>query len=121
MLIQVILLTVFAALLWVIVRQPAVPKLHRTAITLVILLACYVVAFPNVTTVVASVAGVGRGADLIIYVSMAVTTFLIAALYIRSRRNELRAARLVQLLALQDHRIAQIEGRTLVNGPKPQF
>jgi small membrane protein len=111
MIIQIILLLVFAALLLRIVTQRAIPKFLRAACSAVILLACYVVAFPTVTNTVAAFAGVGRGADLILYLSMASVAFLIASLYIRSKKNEIRTAKLVQQLALQNYRVQQLEGR----------
>jgi small membrane protein len=111
MIIQIILLTVFAALLLRIVTQRTISKFLRAACSVIVLLACYVVAFPSVTNAIAAVVGVGRGADLILYLSMASVTFLIASLYIRSKKDEIRTAKLVQQLALQNHRVQQLEGR----------
>ena len=111
MIIQIILLMLFATLLLRIVMQRAISKVLRSVCSAIIILACYVVAFPNVTNKVAGIVGIGRGADLILYLSMASVAFLIASLYIRSKKNELRTAALVQQLALQNHRLQQLEGR----------
>jgi len=109
MLIQLALISLFLLLLVRVLRQRTMGKIFRGASAVLILLACYVVAFPNVTNRVAAIAGVGRGADLIIYLCMAASAYLLTTLYIRLRKNELNTAKLVQRLALEEHRIEQLE------------
>jgi len=109
MLIQVALISVFLLLLVRIFRQRTMGKIFRGASAGLILLACYVVAFPNVTNGVAAIAGVGRGADLIIYLCMATGAYLLTTLYIRLRKNELNTAKLVQRHALDARRIEELE------------
>lgn len=109
MLIQLALISVFLLLLVRVFRQRTTGTVFRAASAIFILLACYVVAFPNLTNKVAAIAGVGRGADLIIYLCIATGAYLLTTLYIRLRRNELNTAKLVQRVALEEHRIEQLE------------
>ena len=109
MLIQAVLISVFLLLLVRVFRQRTMGKIFRGASAGVILLACYIVAFPNVTNGVAAIAGVGRGADLMIYLCVSTGAYLLTTLYIRLRKNELNTAKLVQRLALEARRIEQLE------------
>jgi hypothetical protein len=109
MLIQTTLLLVFLVLLANILKQRTMARLLKMILSLLILVACYVVAFPAITNRVAALAGVGRGADLIIYLCMASTAYLLTSLYIRSRKLELNTAALVQHLAIETHRLEQLE------------
>ncbi len=111
MLIQVVLISVFLLLLVMIFRQRTMGKIFRGVSAGLIFLACYVVAFPNVTNGVAAIAGVGRGVDLTIYLCLSTGAYLLTVLYIRLRRNELNTAKLVQRLALEAHRIEQLENK----------
>lgn len=109
MLIQFALIPVFLLLLARVLRQRTIGKIFRGVSAGLTLLACYVVAFPNVTNGVAAIAGVGRGADLIIYLCIATGAYLLTTLYIRLRKNELNMAKLVQRLALDARRIEELE------------
>src|SRR5690242_4879793 len=102
MLIQLALISVFLLLLVRVLHQRTIGKTFRGAAGGLILLACCVVTFPNITNRVAAIAGVGRGADLIIYLCMATGAYLLTALYIRLKKNELNTAKLVQRLALEE-------------------
>ena len=108
MLIQVILLAVFLLLLLRILQQRTLGRLVRFLSLTAILLAAYVVIFPDVSNRVAKIAGVGRGADLIIYICMAVGAYLLTALYIRSKLMQLQIARLVQRLAIEKRHIEDL-------------
>jgi hypothetical protein len=109
MLIQLILLAGFFLLLLKVLRQRTLARLFKVVFGLFLLLACYVVAFPAVTNHVAAFAGVGRGADLIIYLCLASTAYLLTTMYIRSRKLEQNTAILVQRMALETHRLEQLE------------
>jgi hypothetical protein len=109
MLIQLALLSIFLVLFLRILQQRSLGRIFRIVCAALILVACYIVAFPTVTNRVAAVAGVGRGADLIIYLCMAVGAYLMTTFYIRLKKNELSAARLVQCLAIETHRLEELE------------
>jgi small membrane protein len=117
MFIQLALISIFLALFLKILRQRSLGKIFRIVCAALVLVACCIVAFPSVANRVAAVAGVGRGADLIMYLCMAVGAYLMIVLYIRLKRNELSAARLVQRLAIETHRLEELELR--IHG-KPQ-
>ncbi|MEI2717425.1 MAG: DUF2304 domain-containing protein [Candidatus Nanopelagicales bacterium] len=60
------------------------------------------IAFPETTTVVANRMGIGRGADLILYLTAFGLMFLAAVSYLRSRSIEDRLAHLVSKQAADD-------------------
>jgi hypothetical protein len=109
MLIQLILVSVLLVALVTVLHQRSLGKIFRAVSGALILVACYVITFPSVTNRIAALAGVGRGADLIIYLCMAVGAYLLMLLYIRLKKNELNLARLVQHLALETHRLEKLE------------
>lgn len=108
MLIQIILIAVFLMLLIGILQQRALGRIFKAISIPLLLIATYVVIFPNVTNRVAALAGVGRGADLIIYLCLAVGACLLTVLYIHLKGNELRIARLVQRLAIEKRRVEEL-------------
>jgi hypothetical protein len=58
--------------------------------------------FPETTTRMARLIGVGRGADAILYLSIALLSYLVFRLYILLDRQEQAITRLVTELALRD-------------------
>lgn len=108
MIIQVILLALFLLLLLRILQQRTLALIFRIVSVILILLASYVVMVPNLANRVAKFAGVGRGADLIIYICIALGAYLGTILYLRSKETDLRIARLVQRLAIEKHRVEEL-------------
>ncbi|MGH9437104.1 MAG: DUF2304 family protein [Terriglobia bacterium] len=108
MVIQVVLIAVFLLLLLRIFQQRALGPVFRAVTVVLIGLASYVVIDPNAANRVAAFAGVGRGADLIIYICMAVGAYLLTVLYVRLKETDLRVARLVQRLAIEKHRVEEL-------------
>ena len=108
MLIQIVLIAVFLVLLTAILLHRAPGRIFKAISIPLLLLATYVVIFPSVATRVAAFAGVGRGADLVIYLCLAVGACLLTVLYIRLKSNELRIARLVQRLAIEKRRVEEL-------------
>jgi hypothetical protein len=60
------------------------------------------IIFPDLTTVIAHSLGVGRGADLLLYVSLIAGIHAVLLLYLRIRDLEQRIAELVRNIALRD-------------------
>jgi hypothetical protein len=60
-----------------------------------------VIVFPDATSLVAHLLGIGRGADLIIYVSLLVSFYLIFRLYVALARLEQAITALVRANALE--------------------
>jgi hypothetical protein len=108
MLIQIILMLVFLLLLLRILRQRTLGIVFKIVSMLLVALASYVVLFPDVSNRVARFAGVGRGADLIIYICMTVGAYILIVLYMHVKSNELRIARLVQRLAIEKRHIEDL-------------
>lgn len=65
------------------------------------LLACIVTLVPNSTSSLAKIVGVGRGADLVIYVSVAVLFFLLFRVMARIERLNKTITELTRALALR--------------------
>lgn len=66
------------------------------------LVAGVVVALPQTTDLVAQFVGVGRGADLIIYLSLVALFFLIFKLFAKIESVEQEITRLVRKLAIEE-------------------
>ncbi len=111
MLIQIILMLVFLLLLLRILRQRTLGVVFKIVSFFLVALASYVVLFPDVSNRVARFAGVGRGADLIIYICLAVGAYILIILYMHVKSNELRIARLVQRLAIEKRHIEDLTSR----------
>jgi hypothetical protein len=77
---------------------------YRLMALLLFLTATILVIFPDVTTVIAHALGVGRGADLVLYVSLVTGIDVALLLYLRIRDLEQRISRLVREVALRDAR-----------------
>jgi hypothetical protein len=107
MLIQVVLTSIFLLLLLRVLQQRTLGSAFKVTSVAIIVLASCVVIFPTVTNKVAAFAGVGRGADLIMYICIAVGAYLLTLCFIRLRSMELAMARLIQRLALEMHRAGQ--------------
>lgn len=61
-----------------------------------------VALLPQSTTVLANAVGVGRGSDLVIYVSLATLFYLVFRLFVKIEDTQREIARLVRTLALKD-------------------
>ena len=66
------------------------------------ILAGVVVLLPQTTSIVASLVGVGRGADLVIYVSLLALFYLVFRLFVRIEEVEREITRFVRAIALED-------------------
>jgi hypothetical protein len=60
-----------------------------------------VITFPNVTSFLAHLLGIGRGADLIIYSSLLISFYLIFRLYLALSRLEQAITEVVRTIALE--------------------
>ena len=62
------------------------------------------VLFPNATTRIANFLGVGRGADLLLYLSLFAGIHAFLLLYLRTRRMERMLTELIRMTAIRDAR-----------------
>ena len=78
-------------------------RLVYRLLALVLFLAAAVFIFsPDLTTVIARSLGVGRGADLLLYVSLIAGVHIALLLYRRTRELERRMTELVRAAAIRD-------------------
>lgn len=63
---------------------------------------CVVVLLPQTTTLVASLVGVGRGADLVIYVAMIGLFYLVFRLFVKIEDIERQITKIVRKKALDE-------------------
>lgn len=115
MVIQIFLIAVFLLLLLRVFQHRALGPVFRAVAVILILLASYVVIDPSAANSVAAFFGVGRGADLIIYICMAVGAYLFTVLYVHTRETDLRVARLVQRLAIAKHHVEELTSQVHAN------
>jgi small membrane protein len=69
--------------------------------TLVWMGAASIIIFPDATSVLARLLGIGRGADLIIYASLVVSFYLIFRIHLTLVRVEQQITELVRAIALE--------------------
>ncbi len=74
----------------------------KIAITLFLLFAVYAVLRPDDVSWMASVVGVGRGTDLVLYALVVGFGFFAISTYLRFKEMELKYARLARAVALSD-------------------
>ena len=61
----------------------------------------FVVFFPDFTTYIASLLGIGRGVDVVIYMSIALLFYMIFRLYVKIDEMEKEITKLVREIALK--------------------
>jgi small membrane protein len=93
-------------------RNTAGLRASRKLLFLAVLMSgCLAVVFPELTQEAAELVGVGRGTDLLIYVTtvMLLTVSLVG--YIDKKRSERREATMVQTVAILQAEIEDLRGR----------
>jgi hypothetical protein len=83
---------------------------YRLLAVMLFLAATVFIFSPDLTTVIAKSLGVGRGADLLLYVSLIAGVHVALLLYRRTRELEHKMAQLVRAAAIRD---AQLNPGTL--------
>lgn len=110
LLIQVVLGLAVAGIGWLMLRSPggARHQAGRRIVTLLfVLLAIVAIAVPSLTSRVAHLLGVGRGADLLLYVLVVAFLASLLTTFRRNARLERQITRLAREIALE-------------NAPKPE-
>jgi hypothetical protein len=113
--IQVILLAVAIVVLFVFIRNSHTVRaqaLKRIAFIMFLVMACYAVLRPGDTNWVANKLGVGRGADLVLYLLVAAFAFFALNTFLRFRNLDRRFTDLVRAVAISD--ASSPEARALV-------
>ena len=105
MVFQVVLSFVFAASLWLVwrrYRQQAVGRLIALLWTLGALGGFVLAWYPDTATMVAHLVGIGRGADLVVYLGIVLLFVLVFQLHVSHVRLERQLTKLVRKEALRD-------------------
>jgi len=74
----------------------------RLIVILFILTGAVLIAVPDLSTAIAQLVGVGRGADLLLYLGIVGLSFVCLLLYAKLRQMETTLTELVRLVALQN-------------------
>lgn len=102
--VQILLIAVATGLILVVARQKAtaVSALKKAGLVLLAVAMIVTVIFPEVTTFLARVLGIGRGADLLLYALTA--AFLVYAIgqYLRAQHNRAVLNSLARRIALDE-------------------
>jgi hypothetical protein len=79
---------------------------YRLLAVMLFLAATVFIFLPDLTTVIARSLGVGRGTDLLLYVSLIAGVHIVLLLYRRTRELEHRMTELVRAAAIRDAQIS---------------
>lgn len=109
MIIRILLLIGLAATGWLIfLRRNRLP-IHIMTVFLLIVAAAVAIVFPDITQDAADVVGVGRGADLVLYISIVAVLFVLLHYYtkfVELQRQLTQMAREVAILRTEVDRVA---------------
>ncbi|GII22472.1 DUF2304 domain-containing protein [Planosporangium mesophilum] len=105
MIFQAVLLTAVVGFLIMFVRGQHGVRMQagkRLAFIAFLLLNAVAVVYPEATTWVAHLFGVGRGADLLLYALIVTFVFAVINFYLRLRESEQRVTELARAVAIRD-------------------
>lgn len=110
MLIQLLLIVGTLGLLLVLLQKRSAARTRawkRLILVALVLVAIASILRPELTTRVANLVGVGRGADLLLYVLTAVFLYVVVGFYLKFRDVERQVTVLARRLALDEARLRQ--------------
>lgn len=110
MLIKILLIVGTLGLLVVLLQKRAAARTRawkRIILVALVAVAIASVLNPSLTTKVANLVGVGRGADLLLYVLTAVFLYVVVGFYLKFRDVERQVTILARRLALDEARLRQ--------------
>lgn len=102
---QVFLLSLVALIMGLVILRHRQRKIGTFALLFWLFLwtgAAVIILFPNSTMVVANFLGIGRGSDLILYLSVILIFYLLFRLYVRLEQMDQGITQIVRALALRD-------------------
>jgi len=100
MMIQFFLSLLLAGTAVLVAIQRTTSRLLRAIVLLVVAFGAFLIWFPGVTDRFAELFGVGRGADLVLYLWVVITLALIVFLYLKLAALSRRLTRLTRAVAL---------------------
>ncbi len=80
---------------------------QRLTVIFFYLFLAYLILFPKVADKIASFFGIGRGVDLIIYLSIAILSLIVAVLYAKVKLNERAITKIVRDIAIMKSKECQ--------------
>lgn len=98
--IQIVLITLVLSI-FVYIRSKRKKIIDSIIYTAVILIALIIIIYPDITTDVANLLNVGRGADLVIYLSIVIGLFFYVRLYYRMISLEETVTKLIRTRTLE--------------------
>lgn len=111
MMIQIFLSVLLGGVAILIAVQRTTSRLLRIVVLAVVAVGAFLVWVPEVTNRFAETFGVGRGADLVLYVWVVITLALIVFLYLKVARLARKVTQLARAAALDDPRFPEDEPR----------
>lgn len=105
MLFQIVLSVAFLASLWLVWRrhrQQAVSGAVAWLWTMGVIVGMVVTWYPNTASFIANVVGIGRGADLVVYLGIVLLFVLVFQLHVSHVRLERELTKIVREEALKD-------------------
>jgi hypothetical protein len=102
---QFVLLSLAVLIIGTVIRRYRQKRITTFAFLLWFILwsgAAIVILFPKTTVVVARLLGIGRGADLVLYLSVILILFLIFRVYVRLEQFDSEMTQIVRDLALRE-------------------
>lgn len=102
---QVILLSLTVLIIGLVILRYRQGRIGTFAFLLWLLLwagAAVVILFPNSTVGVAHLLGIGRGADLVLYLSAILILYLVFRVYVRLEQMDRNMTKIVRTLALRE-------------------
>lgn len=105
MMIQIFLTVLLVGIALLFAVQQATSRLVRAVILTVIAAGAFFVWAPEQTTVVSRAVGVGRGADLVLYVWVVISLALMLVLYLKVVQMGRKVTQLTRAIALSQARI----------------
>jgi hypothetical protein len=116
MIAQILLTAGLSACLFYVFSLGRSLPLVRWGLFAVILVGYVFIWIPSLTTKIAMLVGIGRGADLVVYVWIVLNLFLILRLHIKLREQSEAVTQLARQLAL----MGTVAGKDLSGGSSPK-
>lgn len=107
--IQVVLLTGIGLISLVFISKTRKKRLYILMLMIAVAMSVVFILWPDVTNRIANVLGVGRGADLIFYISILIFWFIIVQLFSRIRRLEELVTELIRKDAIAHAATLQVD------------
>jgi hypothetical protein len=114
--IQAILLVLIFILGIYFLRRSRSRLAGRVTMILFILILSIFVLFPDITTWIANLVGVGRGTDFLFYTFALFVLYVLSLIYVRMRDQDRRITQITRILAIKDAQSSGTTSHEIANG-----